>query len=1006
MTVTEEAREANGSLAGKSVKYLNGLGLVRKTEALGANNVWDIVETKYTKYAEEWKQSRPYRMGDVPQWTERVYDLQRRVTQIIEPDGSVSKAFYNETARPDAASNLPGNTIRTSDAWGRERWGRYDQQGRLAEVVEPNPNGNGTVLAAGSLVTKYTQDTIGRLTKTEQGSQIREFKYDSLGRLTRQKLAEQTATLNDAGVYVGAGTWSEAFWYDTRSNLTQKTDARGVKTNYSYQISGADDPLNRLQGRSYDLSGPLAPNLPILSAPPVNYQYMTTGDKTRISRISTISLLTEDFSYDGEGRVSDYSQTIDFRSSYPMTVSYLYDSLDRVTDVRYPAQYGIAGSPRKLINHTYDTASRLTSLKIDNTEVAGNIAYNAADQTTSIKIGAAGANQVTENYTFDQQTGLLTNQKVQKSGQTLLDLSYDYNRNNSVGNLNGKTGHLTRIINNLDNNKNREYEFDALGRLTKAKGGVSNLWQQDYSYDRYGNRTNVTASGVAADNTPIPRDGIPNLTYNTTNNRITTAGFEYDVAGNQTRAQAEDGTWLRYDYDAANRLQVVKKDDGTYLQAFQFGSTNARLMSHDYETNQATMIASVGGTTLAEYIEFTPLVMTWTKSYTYFGDSILSTISKAGSSELTEFNHPDRLGTRVITNQALGTSYEQNSLPFGTALNAESTVSLSKRFTSYERSAQTGLDYAVNRTYDSKLGRFTQVDPIGMSAVSLTAPQTLNLYTYCGNDPINHTDPSGLFWGFLKKLFKWVLIAIAVIVAVITIVGVVAAPTIAGIFSAISAGASAASQVLSALGYRKAGLIFGIIAVVAGFGSVIAGKIGNSFASGDSGNNPSWSGVLSGVGAVANSLAQTKDNKRRKRKRAETSQVQIITDNAVLGALARLKGDCKKYIEGNSGLNAKDVLEKIRKRREVTHDEKSAGGNTASTINGKIYLGDSFFLDSVGGYSSGPRDAARARQVTILHELRHIVTGINHPMDANGNIISNVPESPEDFNATISRKCF
>ena len=551
--------------------------------------------------------------------------MQRRVTQIIEADGSVSKAFYNQTARPDAASNLPGNTIRTSDAWGRERWGRYDQQGRLAEVVEPNPNGNGTVLAAGSLVTKYTQDTIGRLIKTEQGASIREFKYDSLGRLIRQKLAEQTATLNDAGTYVGAGQygaqWSEAFFYDTRSNLTQKTDARGVRTNYSYQMGGADDPLNRLQARSYDLSGPLAPN--VLSAPPVYYQYMTTGDKTRISRISTISLLTEDFSYNVEGRVSEYNQIIDGRTSYPMTTSYLYDTLDRVTEVRYPAQYGIAGSPRKLITNTYDTASRLTSLKIDSQEVAGNIVYNAADQTTSIKIGAAGANQITENYTFDQQTGLLTNQKVQKSGQTLLDLSYDYNRNNSIGTLNGKTGHLTKIIDNLNNNKNREYEFDALGRLTKAKGGVGgNLWTQNYSYDRFGNRTNVTATGVAADNSPIPRDGIPNLTYNSTNNRITTAGFEYDAAGNQTRALSEDGvTWLRYDYDAANRLQVVKRDDGTYLQAFQFGSTNARLMSHNYETNLVTMFASVGGTVLAEYTQFTLYVLTWTKSYTYLGES-------------------------------------------------------------------------------------------------------------------------------------------------------------------------------------------------------------------------------------------------------------------------------------------------------------------------------------------------------------------------------------------------
>ena len=57
------------------------------------------------------------------------------------------------------------------------------------------------------------------------------------------------------------------------------------------------------------------------------------------------------------------------------------------------------------------------------------------------------------------------------NGSTLLNLSYEYNRSNSVGSLNGKTGHLTKIIDNLNGNKSREYEFDALGRLTKAKGG-------------------------------------------------------------------------------------------------------------------------------------------------------------------------------------------------------------------------------------------------------------------------------------------------------------------------------------------------------------------------------------------------------------------------------------------------------------------------------------------------------------------------------------------------------
>lgn len=202
------------------------------------------------------------------------------------------------------------------------------------------------------------------------------------------------------------------------------------------------------------------------------------------------------------------------------------------------------------------------------------------------------------------------------------------------------------------------------------------------------------------------------------------------------------------------RIPLHRQSAGSYVQSFQYGSTNARLMDFDNAFGKLKIFASTGGTTLAEYTEFTHTVPTWTKTYTYLGSSQLATVTPNGSGgEYVEFNHPDRLGTKLQTNQQGGTVYEQNTLPFGTALNAESTLTTNnKRFTSYDRSNATGLDYAVNRTYDSKQGRFTQVDPIGMQAVSLAAPQTLNMYTYCGNDPINYTDPSGLFFG---SFFRW-----------------------------------------------------------------------------------------------------------------------------------------------------------------------------------------------------------------------------------------------------------
>ena len=1086
MTITDEVFDLTTSgpvTAGKTKKYLNGLGLVVRQDDIGPNNVTDITETKFTNLGEVWEQSRPYRSGDTVQWSEKIYDLQGRVTKIAEPDGSETKAFYNETQRPDSASNLAGSTVRVMDAWGRERWGRYDALGRLSEVVEPNPastgspinvaaasnggvatassqytsayspaktidgdrNGSnwtsgggwidgtyntypdwlqvdfagnktigeidvftvqddyanpvnatdtqtfsawgitafdvqywdgsawvtvpsgsvtgnnkiwrkftftpvttskirvlvngaansfsriteveawtptttssitGSVFDAGSLVTNYGYDTLGRLTGTNQGGQVRSFKYDSLGRLTRQKLAEQTATINDLGAYVGSGgtgaLWSSAFFYDDRSNVTQKTDARGIQIKYAYQLSGGgDDPLNRLQSITYDLGGTHDTSKPIPNAPTVTYEYMTTGDQDRLKKVTSAGVSTDELAYDTEGRVTDVTKTFLTRTSYPMVTSYTYDTLNRTATMRLPAQYGLSGDPRKFVYYDYDSSSRLTTLKygtaLSKAQQAGDIAYNASDQTTSINIGPSGSNQVNEQYTFDPQTGLLTNQKAVDSNGTLLDLTYDYNRNNSAGSLNGKTGHLTRVLDNLEHKKDREYQFDAVGRLTVAKGGANGTRsQQSYGYDRYGNRTSVAATGVAADNTTMPTDGIPNLTFNTANNQITTSNangqFEYDVAGNQTRALDQDGmNWIRYEYDAANRPVNIKHgngaNDGTLIESQQFGVGNERIALTDATSSQTTWYGDA-----VEYTESNGNgTLSWSKTCTYLGDSLLSTITPDGAGgETTEYNHPDRLGTKIVTNQAAGTNSEQVHLPFGKALDAESTLTTNpKRFTSYERSAPTGLDYAVNRTYDSKQGRFTQVDPSEMGAVSLAAPQTLNLYAYCANDPINHLDPSGLgFFSFLKKLFKWVLLVIAVVAAVLTIVG-----------AFVGAAAMAAF-----LGNTVLGQILGFIANIPGllgssvFGGTagsIAGALGftegaATIAGGAINGMLGW-GVLAAskatVGAIANSFAQTG---KRARLGPKYSKLYIAAKNTILDLLGDPNSACYKFLKDHN----------------------------------------------------------------------------------------------------------
>ncbi|HWW76725.1 MAG TPA: hypothetical protein VNZ44_15110, partial [Pyrinomonadaceae bacterium] len=409
---------------------------------------------------------------------------------------------------------------RTRDPWGRERWGRMDALGRLVELIEPKPGGSGSVFEAGSLKTSYDYDVQGRLTQVSQDAQTRSFRYDTLGRLTHQKLAEQSATLDAAGAYVGAGgAWSSVFGYDGRSNVIWAVDARGVKTLFDY----GGDPLNRLQSVSYVVGAQHDTSSPIAAADTAFYEYKTSDNVMRLWKITTQNPVTsvyttqEWLNYDTEGRLNNRTMTLLSHGGFQMTTDYTYDTLSRLKDVTYPAQYalGVQNPERKTVHQFYDVAGRLSGLKVGTADYASEVVYNAASQITSLKVGAAGANQVTERYDYDPATGLLTGQRAYRGSDPdqnrLLHLSYDYLR---PGTTAGRTGQLTKVTNYLNAQRGRTYDYDALGRLKQAAGGNPDsapVWTQTYTYDRYGNRETVTAAGQTArlDRPREPQPAVP-----------------------------------------------------------------------------------------------------------------------------------------------------------------------------------------------------------------------------------------------------------------------------------------------------------------------------------------------------------------------------------------------------------------------------------------------------------------------------------------------------------------
>ena len=112
------------------------------------------------------------------------------------------------------------------------------------------------------------------------------------------------------------------------------------------------------------------------------------------------------------------------------------------------------------------------------------------------------------------------------------------------------------------------------------------------------------------------------------------------------------------------------------------------------------------------------------------------------------------------------------------------------RFRGYYYDTETELYYLQTRYYDPELGMF-----ISQDSLEYADPETingLNLYAYCGNNPVLNVDPTGT-WSW--KGFFTALAAAVAVVAVAVVVAVTAGAAAAAIAGAVGVGASMATTI-------------------------------------------------------------------------------------------------------------------------------------------------------------------------------------------------------------------
>jgi RHS repeat-associated protein len=231
----------------------------------------------------------------------------------------------------------------------------------------------------------------------------------------------------------------------------------------------------------------------------------------------------------------------------------------------------------------------------------------------------------------------------------------------------------------------------------------------------------------------------------------------YDASGNMT----DDGE-NAYLYDAEGRICAATDYLGI-MTGYLYDAAGNRVAKGslqnwgcDITTNgfqqTAGYVVDAGGQQLTEVDGSN----NWKHTNIWAGGRQIGTYDAQG----LHFYIDDPLGTRRGQVSATGTlEATYQSLPFGDGYNSIPYVTgaedpTENHFTGKERDTESGNDYMFARYYNSATGRFLSPDWDAKSSdpvpyAKLDNPQSLNLYSYVGNNPLSRADADGHFWNEL-----------------------------------------------------------------------------------------------------------------------------------------------------------------------------------------------------------------------------------------------------------------
>ena len=743
------------------------------------------------------------------------------VTAVTLPDGSVitdtydddrsvlmKKAFDNNETRKNVFGYIDGRVISITGGALSYGFGYNTDNGELASVSK---NGAGVEHHA------YTENIDeSTLEKTGETTVVSKYPTESGALHTETKLFDKYGRLKSVdGVLSNVYDLNPYFFY-LEDNLIHKTM----------------EDYDRTEDGELTHSFPSA-----------------DGKDALLSEV-TDSLANDTTKYGYDNGKLTAAVTYNNSDSVLRQETFVYDDIGRVTKDRYI--YEIMNP--QTTEHEIGYATAVDSPTPDNRissytyKLNGNVKAQTANEYDDYKrikqkTYTVGGKVFTKGIEYTKTRATSVEDKCVNT--TIANTAYGYDE-------------MGRI-NSINNGNPITYKYDAYGQLVRENNKILDKSFQ-YVYNNIGNIESVKTYAYTSNDTELSGTPIKTETFTYSADKLTAvngSSLTYNSNGGVSSYDGYSYTWTRgklaniskgkpktgmYNYVFHYNALGQRIDRGFSRWAGTSGITSIQTGEVTYSTKQYRYDQS--GRLIAELINETRYgegEVSKSLKYLYDESGIIGVQYTNGANTNTYYYLRNLQGDVIgIYNtsgaKVVGYTYDAwgNCTIDSSTTNYELAHDNPIRYRGYYYDEDTNLYYLNARYYSPEWRRF--ISPDDTAFLDSETPNGLNLYCYCGNDPVNYADPSGND----PEWWQWLLVGVgaALVVSAVTILtcGVGTSIMVGTLAGAMLHGAAIGALIGAGAGVIAGGVIGGAVSdwsiegivdgIMIGFGGgAIAGAI-------------------------------------------------------------------------------------------------------------------------------------------------------------------------------------